>query len=168
MEHVDRTRSEYRLAHIDTALASPRGVDPDGPMQVRPVSLDDRDVMALFLLDAYRGTIDDEGETLDDSFVAVDVWFAAIQWPHSFVLERDGELIAASFVVAHEGAHYIDPVLTRASEKGHGLGTAMVMVSLRSLAADGVTEVGATITDGNVPSERLFARLGFVRTGAWT
>jgi L-amino acid N-acyltransferase YncA len=38
---------------------------------------------------------------------------------------------------------------------------------LHSLAADDVTEVGAAITDGNVPSVRLFARLGFVRTGSW-
>jgi L-amino acid N-acyltransferase YncA len=35
------------------------------------------------------------------------------------------------------------------------------------LAASGIRVVGATITDGNVPSERLFTRLGFQRVGAW-
>ena len=33
---------------------------------------------------------------LDDAVLAVDAWFAAIEWEHSFVLEDDGELIAAS------------------------------------------------------------------------
>lgn len=37
----------------------------------------------------------------------------------------------------------------------------------RSLAGAGVAEVGAVITDGNFPSERLFQRLGFIRLGEW-
>ncbi len=48
-----------------------------------------------------------------------------------------------------------------------GLGTAIVGLCLASLADAGVSEVGATITDGNVASERLFLGLGFARCGAW-
>ncbi len=158
---MDRTRSEYRVMNLDASSLPPAIGD------VRWVAPADREALAPLVLDAYRGTVDDEGETIDDAFLAVDAWFAAIEWPHSFVLERDGDLIAASFVVVVEGVRYIDPVLTRPADKGKGLGTAMVTESLRSLAATGVTEVGATITDGNVPSERLFARLGFVRIGSW-
>jgi L-amino acid N-acyltransferase YncA len=158
---MERTRSEYRLKPLDPFALPPARVD------ARLVQTSDRDALAPFVLDSYRGTVDDEGETLDDSFLAVDAWFAAIEWPHSFVLEDDGQLVAASFVVVVEGVRYIDPVLVAASRKGRGLGTAMVSRSLHSLAADDVTEVGAAITDGNVPSVRLFARLGFVRTGSW-
>ena len=32
---------------------------------------------------------------------------------------------------------------------------------------DGVSDVGAVITDGNVASERLFRRLEFARVGPW-
>jgi hypothetical protein len=42
-----------------------------------------------------------------------------------------------------------------------------VQLCLASLAAIGISEVGATITDGNVASERLFTGLGFDRRGAW-
>jgi L-amino acid N-acyltransferase YncA len=42
-----------------------------------------------------------------------------------------------------------------------------VLTSLRRLHRDGVDEVGAVITDGNLASERLFARLGFSRVGPW-
>lgn len=158
---MERTRSEYRLKQLDPFAL------PASQLDARRVEVGDRDRLALLVLDAYRGTVDDEGETLDDAFLAVDAWFAAIEWDHSFVLEDDDELIAASFVVVVEGVRYIDPVLTAADAKGHGIGTAMVCRSLRSLAADDVIEVGATITDGNEPSERLFLRLGFVRTGSW-
>lgn len=158
---MDGTRSEYRLKPLDPFALPPAQVE------ARRVAASDRDRLAPLVLDAYQGTVDDEGETLDDAFLAVDAWFAAIEWEHSFVLEEDGELVAASFVVVVEGVRYIDPVLTRAEAKGRGIGTAMVCRSLRSLAADDVVEVGAAITDGNEPSERLFARLGFVRTGSW-
>lgn len=63
--------------------------------------------------------------------------------------------------------NYIDPVATTESAKRRGVGTAGVQTSLRSLAHAGVAEVGAVITDGNVASEALFTKLGFVRVGDW-
>lgn len=90
-----------------------------------PAADADRDALAALLLDAYRGTIDDEGR------------------------------------------HYIDPVATAASRKGRGIGAWAVATSIRLLQRDGVGGVGAVITDGNVASERLFARLGFTRVGPW-
>ena len=83
------------------------------------------------------------------------------------VLDEHDSLLAMSFVVIVESRHYIDPVATASTSKGEGFGRAVVLVSLRSLADAGVAEVGAVITDGNTPSERLFAGLGFVRVGAW-
>lgn len=119
------------------------------------------------MLAAYRGTIDDEGEGDEEALDAIDHYFDTLEWQHSSVCERDDRLVAMSFVVIVDGRHYIDPVAVAASHKGQGLGTAIVTVSIRSLADAGVSEVGATITDGNAPSERLFTRLGFVRVGAW-
>ena len=136
-------------------------------MAARNVGNGDREQAAALLLDAYRGTVDDEGETDADALEAVDHYFEQILWKHSYVLVEGNVLQATAFVVVLDGQHYIDPVCTRATAKGTGLGTAMVVECLDSLAAAGVREVGATITDGNVPSERLFTRLGFVRVGAW-
>jgi L-amino acid N-acyltransferase YncA len=163
-----RTRSEYRLLGIDPASLSGR------PASVRHVVRGDREAFAALLLDAYRGTVDDEGETVADALDATDEWFDRIVWPHSFVIETEpapdthaAVLQAASFVVMVDGRAYIDPVVTRAGVKRTGIGTAIVSVSLSSLLSAGVDEVGATITDGNVASEQLFAKLGFRRVGAW-
>lgn len=116
------------------------------------------------MLDAYRNTIDDEGESLDDALVAIDRYFASTVRPHSFVVLDGADPVAFSFV---SDTHYIDPVVVASARKRDGLGSAAVQLCLRSLADAGVCEVGATITDGNVASERLFTGLGFHRHGPW-
>ncbi|HYN31589.1 MAG TPA: GNAT family N-acetyltransferase [Ilumatobacteraceae bacterium] len=157
---MTRTRSEYRLAPIP--------VDPTPASQVARRPLDaDRDALARVMLDAYRGTIDDEGEGIDDAIAAVDHSLAMAVREHSFVLSEGAAVSAFSFVVVVNDLHYIDPIVVAPERKGQGLGRDMVAQCLRSLADAGVSEVGATITDGNVASERLFMGLGFTRRGAW-
>ena len=128
---------------------------------------DDRDALTELLLDAYRGTIDDEGEELPDAFDAIDHYLGRILVPHSFVAADADGLVAMSFVVVVNDRHYIDPVATHPRAKQTGVGRALVATSLRSLAVAGVREVGATIPDGNTASERLFSGLGFERVGSW-
>jgi predicted GNAT family acetyltransferase len=146
------------------------------PIEVAPASMPlacshpragHRDALAALMLDAYRNTIDDEGESLGDAYRAIDHYFASMLRPHSFVAFDDTEPIAFAFVLIVNDVHYIDPVVVASTWKRQGLGTAVVGRCLRSLAAAGVGEVGATITDGNVASERLFGRLGFRRRGPW-
>ena len=76
--------------------------------------------------------------------------------------------MAFAFVVVVNDVHYIDPVVVASTRKRLGIGDALVRRCLGSLADAGVCEVGATITDGNVASERLFIGLGFDRHGSWT
>jgi GNAT superfamily N-acetyltransferase len=127
----------------------------------------DRDALAAVMLAAYRGTIDDEGESIDDAVAAVDHYLAGALRAHSVVLSEGGAVSAFSFVVVVNDLHYIDPIVVAPDRKGQGLGRDMVAQCLGSLADAGVSEVGATITDGNVASERLFIGLGFTRRGAW-
>jgi L-amino acid N-acyltransferase YncA len=158
---MTRTRSEYLLTPIDPSRLRV------APVGLRPPTNADRQALAELVLAAYHGTIDDEGETLDDALGAADLWLRLAIVSHSVVLEEGDRLIAASFVVSLEDRLYIDPVIVAASAKQRGIGASMVSASIRSLHEAAVGEVGATITDGNEPSERLFASLGFVRVGAW-
>lgn len=86
---------------------------------------------------------------------------------YSRVAVRQNSIVAMSFVVVVNERHYIDPVATASAHKGTGLARAVVDDSLARLSADGIDDVGAVITDGNVPSERLFTSLGFIRVGPW-
>ena len=127
-----------------------------------------RDQLAALMLDAYRNTIDDEGESLEDAFSAIDYYLASIVRPHSHVMVDGSDLMAFAFVVVVNDVYYIDPVVVASARKRLGLGSALVRKCIGSLADAGVFEVGATITDGNVASERLFVGLGFDRLGSWT
>ena len=161
---VPRIRNEFRLALAqENRLASTL---PPGS-SCRPPSLHDRNELAHLLLDAYRETIDDEGETITEALQAIDDYLQRILPQYSLVAERDGSLVAMAFTVVVRGTHYIDPVATASAYKRNGIGAATVSAVLELLADDDIVEVGAVITDGNVPSERLFSRLGFERFGEW-
>lgn len=157
---MTRTRSEYRLTDLNELPTS-------RSLTVRRPSLDQRAELAALLLDAYRDTIDDEDEDLDDALAAIDQDLDRLVAAHSFVAVEHERAVAMSFVVIVDDVHYIDPVAVATAHQRRGLGRDLVAASLHSLAAAGVATVGATITDGNVASERLFASFGFRRHGVW-
>ena len=157
---MTRTRSEYRL--------SPITVEPPSTERVMRRVLDsDRHTLADLMLDAYRGTIDDEGEDLDDALTAVDRYLTGMEHEHSFVVNEGDRVVAMAFATVVDGVHYVDPIVVATDRKRTGLGRDAVRMLLDSLATAGVTDVGATITDGNTASERLFVGLGFSRRGPW-
>ena len=158
---MTQTRSEYRLSPIQVSLTRQ-------PLKARHPNDADRDALAALLLDGYRNTIDDEGEDLDAAYAATDTYLARIERAHSYVAVEQDEIIAFALVVVVHAVHYIDPVVVAASRKQRGLGRAVVELCLGSLAESGVSVVGATITDGNTASERLFTGLGFSRCGEWS
>ena len=160
---MTRTRSEYRLELSD---GLPAAGPSEGFVHEDAGSLD-RESLAQHLLDAYRGTVDDEGETFEDALEVADHYLDVLLGGHSTTVWQEGSLVALALVIVVDGRHYIDPVATVAPLKGRGLGSEAVRRSIGSLHAAGVTEVGAAITDGNEPSERLFSRLGFRRVGPW-
>ncbi len=155
-----RTRSEYRMSPI--RIAASRLPLPT----IRPDE-QQRDRLASLMLDAYRNTIDDEGESLDDALSAIDYYLATIVRPHSHVMLDGSDVVAFAFVAVVNELHYIDPVVVAAARKRLGVGAALVRQCLTSLADAGVRDVGATITDGNVASEQLFMGSGFNRHGNW-
>ncbi len=158
---VTRTRSEYRL--------SPLAVEsPSIERVTRRVLGSDRDVLAALMLDAYQGTIDDEGEDVEDALAAVDRYMTGLVAAHSFVVTEDSRVVAMAFITVGGGVHYVDPIVVAADRKRTGLGRDAVRIVLDSLLTAGIAEVGATITDGNTASERLFLGLGFTRRGPWS
>jgi RimJ/RimL family protein N-acetyltransferase len=154
---VDPIRHRYRIA----LPARESRLPPDLPFVLRHPKLEDRDALAELMLDAYRDTIDYEGEGIDEATDEVDGYLAnEPMLDNSWVVEDRHTLLAAILIASFEDGPLVSYVMTRASAKGNGLATVLLEMSLRDLHDQGWSSVDAFITAGNTPSERLFARPG--------
>lgn len=138
----------------------------------RPVDAEtDVDALGTLLWQAYRGTIDYCDETPEqmsaEAYDFFDAKYGAPLLDACLVREVDGQPIAAALLCDwnERGAIVSGPLVAYAlvhpEFRGQGHGIAVVNAALTRLAAAQWGRVYAVITEGNVPSEQLFARLGF-------
>lgn len=134
-------------------------------LQVRSISRDDLEDLARLMLDAYVGTIDYEGEGLEDAIEEVTSFLDDDQalLDRSYLVDDDGTIASAVLVSLAEGRPFIGYVMTRASHKNQGLARLVTTTALERLAGDGHETVILYITEGNTPSEELFRSVGAVR-----
>jgi GNAT superfamily N-acetyltransferase len=137
-------------------------------LKLRAPAPRDEEALAALLLDAYRGTTDDEGEDLEASRREVRAYFEGKQGgpamlPESVVAWRGPDAVGTC-LVCHwnlKDRPVVAFVATRAQMKGAGVARLLLAVSIRRLSRAGHREVLAVITRGNAPSEALFTALGF-------
>lgn len=154
---TEQVRHQYRISLA--GKASRAAPDPD--FLLRHPNRDDRDALAELMLDAYRGTIDYEGEGIDEARVEVDDYLAnEPMLSSSWVVEDEQTMLSAILVSPGKDVRVVGYVMTRASAKGLGLAGRLLERSLEELRDLGWAAVDAFITSGNTPSERLFARAG--------
>ena len=157
------TRHNYRL---NLAAYHPQQ-QPSPGLDLRAPTGADAANLAVLMLDAYRDTIDYDGETLEQARQEVESFLNGVYGPPLLNCSRLGFLdgnLAAACLVSRWGEHpLICFVMTGARWKNQGLAQAVLHQTLQCLAAAGHPLVDAVITEGNHPSERLFARIGFSR-----
>ncbi len=147
-------------------LAAPvllRAVNHDP--RARPPVPEDADALGELLLDAYRGTLDDEGETLHDArAVARDLFgggSGTFLWAVSEVIEADGRLAAATMLTTWQDLPFVAFMVTAPSHQRQGLARAGLQRAINRLAAGGETVVRLVVTQGNARAEALYESLGF-------
>ena len=158
-------RLEYFL---DLSNAAPGHQPPVGAYRQELVSDADADKLANLMLDAYRGTIDYQGENIDDAREEIRTCFrggsgGTFLQDISAVIIRDDLPVSACLCVKSDEHAYplIAYSMTRASEKGNGLAQYLLASVLQKLKCAGYSGVTAVITEGNIPSERIFRSAGF-------
>ena len=164
-------RSLYHLDFSEEYLYPELISSPE--LTLRRPSVDDIEAIAGLMLDAYLGTIDYHGETIEDALEEVHAYFegrsgGTALTEVSQLAFRDGQLIAACLCNEwrERGQPLVAFVMTSASEKRAGLAKLLLTESLHLMHSAGHDGVYAVITNGNIASERLFGRLGFM-VDAW-
>lgn len=160
------------LDRITLPQASPDGLSPP---DVSPAG---RDALARLMLDAYRGTPDDAGETLDDAKAEIDRLFAGnygtFDVAASNVRPADDRIVAATLLTRDKlgprgGTPTNDPFLafsmTAADHKRQGLARQGLCVALHSLRARGEQRVHLVVSQNNPAAINLYASLGFTVRG---
>ena len=117
------------------------------------------------MLSAYRGSVDDDGESLSDAEQSVQ---ATLNGEHgdflndcSFVALDAGHPVAVTLVTMLRKEPLLAQVYTAPMWKRQGLARALIRLSMNALVARGETELGLVVTSGNEPAERLYETLGF-------
>ena len=166
---TDRNEYILKLAEFRRTEAPPI----DAQLQIRSVQTADASSLANLMVEAYRGTIDYEGETLEDALAEVNAFFAGERGGPPYLGTSYLALVNSQMVGAcltsdwrEKQAPIIAYVMTRANWKKRGIGRQLLFRVLQAIRENGYPEVWAVITEGNRPSENLFLQFGFQRVVA--
>jgi GNAT superfamily N-acetyltransferase len=151
-------RRGYR---IDLSVLPAVEGDASGPM--RSPGPEDLEALAELMLEAYRGTIDYEGETIVEARDEVSGYLAHDPLlDHSRMVFDGSTAASAVLLTTWRDEPFVAYVMTRPERKRQGLARTVLLDALTSVRTGGWSCVHPFITDGNVASEVLFASLGAV------
>lgn len=137
----------------------------EGVWPCRPITTDDIPALAQLVLDAYKGTIDDEGETLDEVLKAIQDTFAGtsgeLLHSCSFMIEEHGQALASTLVTLWHEQPLLAYAMTHPAAQNQGMGRFLIQKSIESLRAQGYQDLSLFVTKGNLPAQHLYEQLGF-------
>ncbi len=120
---------------------------------------------------AYHGTVDDDGEVLQDGLDIGPGLLAeareSLVRPCSAGIWRAGQLVAAVLTITLNDDHWIDPIIVHPDCKRQGLGTHLMRWASSALHGRGVEKLRLAVTDANEPALALYHKLGYLRDGPW-
>jgi len=137
-----------------------------------PVS-HDAEGLAQLMLDAYRGTTDDGGETIEDARAEVAKLFAGqyglLDASASNLVEADGHVVAATIITRDAtkvapGEAFLAFSMTASTWKRRGLARAGLAHAINVLRSRGEPRLHLLVTRENAPAAKLYRDVGFVTT----
>jgi len=139
----------------------------DHEWSCRIVQASDAHDLAILLYAAFRGMIDDEGETFADAVREIEKTSAGdygrLLLDCSFVIQS-GEFIASACLISWFEPHNAPLVIftmTRPEHKSQGMARFLLRGSINALIDQGYTQLTLIVTDGNEPAQKLYASMGF-------
>jgi ribosomal protein S18 acetylase RimI-like enzyme len=81
----------------------------------------------------------------------------------SLQIVNDSRLCAAITITEHAGAPLISHLVVAATERGHGLGSALLVEGLKQLSASGYVDCYLNVEEENWIAQRLYRSIGFIQ-----
>jgi ribosomal protein S18 acetylase RimI-like enzyme len=133
----------------------------------RTVTERDKEDLAILLYAAFRGTVDDEGETFVDALAEIEKTFAGdygrLLSDCSFVV-KDGEFLSAACLITWFDLHDAPLVafsMTRPGAQRKGMARFLLKKSINALFDEGYERLTLIVTRENEPAFQLYDSLGF-------
>ena len=136
---------------------------PNG-VEVRTYTDADGTSVHTLLDEAYAGWDRDYVGREHDAWLAVMTEHDEFDPSVWFLVERDGELVACALHwKVYRGRGWVKDIVVRESERGRGLGKALLHHAFRTYAEQGATSVGLKVDSTNpTGAPQLYERVGFV------
>lgn len=125
----------------------------------------DARALGQLLYDAYKGTVDDEGQTLADAIAEAEETIAgkygALIGEASYVVLDGSTIVSTCVVTNYKEIPLVAFAATLPAYQGRGLARKGMIASIRSLADMGRDQVRLVVTETNSRALSLYERLGF-------
>jgi ribosomal protein S18 acetylase RimI-like enzyme len=117
------------------------------------------------MLAAFRGTVDDEGESEADALAEVEQTLRGEYGPllddASFVVEEGDRIVGASMTTLFESDPLLTHLVVDPGMKRRGIGTFLVAASGNALLSAGYATLDLFVTEANEPAVNLYRKLEF-------
>lgn len=119
------------------------------------------------MLEAYRNTIDSEGETLEDAISEVKSTLEGkygrfLKGPSRIAYVDNAPAAAILFTWSErENLPLLAFSMTHSNFKRKGLATRLIRIGLNQLMTEGYKECCLVVTEGNEPAYSIYKNLGF-------
>jgi len=137
----------------------------DPSVESRRISTEDFDGLAQLFLDAYAGSVDDEGETLVEAHAEIRRLLRGelgeprrSEWRG--IHDDDGSLVSAILCTTYKSTPFVTHLMTKPSFRQRGHATSLIREVAASVYATGGTAMGLMVTREN-PAMHLYLELGF-------
>lgn len=130
----------------------------------------DGELLGHLMYHSYLGTIDYDGETLDQAIQEMSETltgkYGKVNFPASLAVIDGGTAVAAVIFVDHAklGMPLLAFTMTHPKFQGRGLAQGLITSCLRNLQEQAFAECCLVVTKGNRPAEDIYKKLGFSLT----
>jgi GNAT superfamily N-acetyltransferase len=136
----------------------------------RNITHSDYQSLGNLMLEAYRGTVDYDGESLEDSIGemkgTLEGQYGSFIEPASYLIKVNGMSCAAAIFTTNEKEKL--PLLTFAMThpafKNKGMSKYLIRKGLNALLDLGYRDCFLVVTEGNQPAQSMYEKMGFRAT----